>query len=170
MYFDLKYFDIIWYRYAYEYVYDMYLNMYTYEYILNIYEYIWIYMKYIYVYIIYMNMYMICNWYRYIDIIYFYLILYIIFIINYPKYTMTWGEHAKLQQPEIQPRRSYLILPIRDVKSSGAELPAAINVAPATSSLRCRFCKPVKHRWCQTGCYILVMTTSRYMEPILDNS
>ena len=31
--------------------------------------------------------------------------------------------------------------PMREVKSSGAELPAAINVAPATSSLSCRFCK-----------------------------
>lgn len=29
--------------------------------------------------------------------------------------------------------------PIREVKSSGAELPAAMNVAPATSSLSCRF-------------------------------
>ncbi len=31
--------------------------------------------------------------------------------------------------------------PIKDVKSSGAELPAAMKVAPATSSLRCRFWK-----------------------------
>lgn len=29
--------------------------------------------------------------------------------------------------------------PMREVKSSGAELPAAMNVAPATSSLSCRF-------------------------------
>lgn len=29
-------------------------------------------------------------------------------------------------------------LPMTDVNSSGAELPAAMNVAPATSSLRCR--------------------------------
>lgn len=31
-------------------------------------------------------------------------------------------------------------LPMTDVNSSGAELPAAMNVAPATSSLRCRRC------------------------------
>lgn len=31
-----------------------------------------------------------------------------------------------------------------DVNSSGAELPAAMNVAPATSSLRCRRCRGAK--------------------------
>lgn len=31
--------------------------------------------------------------------------------------------------------------PMMDVKSSGAELPAAMNVAPATSSLRWRRCE-----------------------------
>lgn len=30
--------------------------------------------------------------------------------------------------------------PITEAKSSGAELPAAMNVAPATSSLRFNFC------------------------------
>ena len=35
-------------------------------------------------------------------------------------------------------------LPMTDVNSSGAELPAAMNVAPATSSLRCRRCRGAK--------------------------
>lgn len=32
-------------------------------------------------------------------------------------------------------------VPMTDAKSSGAELPAAMNVAPATSPLRSNFCR-----------------------------
>lgn len=34
----------------------------------------------------------------------------------------------------------YMYVPMTDAKSSGAELPAAMKVAPATSSLRSNFC------------------------------
>lgn len=34
-----------------------------------------------------------------------------------------------------------MCLPMTDAKSSGAELPAAMKVAPATSSLRSSFCR-----------------------------
>lgn len=36
-------------------------------------------------------------------------------------------------------------LPMTEAKSSGAELPAAMKVAPATSSLRCSFCMKRAH-------------------------
>lgn len=44
-------------------------------------------------------------------------------------------------------------LPMTDVNSSGAELPAAMNVAPATSSLRCRRCRGAKAQvsWVSPG-------------------
>ncbi len=43
-------------------------------------------------------------------------------------------------------------LPMMEVKSSGAELPAAMKVAPATSSLRWRRCRRSKRQIKSWGC------------------
>lgn len=62
----------------------------------------------------------------------------------------SWGyEGSGLQSPCSSERAGLRCslgwhLPMTDVNSSGAELPAAMNVAPATSSLRCRRCKGAK--------------------------
>ena len=61
-----------------------------------------------------------------------------------------------------------LLSPMMDVKSSGAELPAAMNVAPATSSLRWRRCEKSAHKeqkekvhCCMSANLILKRSTGR---------
>jgi len=57
-------------------------------------------------------------------------------------------------------------IPITDANSSGVELPAAMNVAPATSSLKCSFWKKSTGNFSTATVFTLHSSTVAIMEAL----